>query len=163
MFDFITRRRIIFCIVAFLLVTIGILFLAHLPTTVIRQAVPSYYKIPSLNISTDKEQQTSTCYLTEPVKIETLCQKCTSYERRSKAVGCSPSGYREYVECSKSNIKIYRSCPIPAHIQKQHFWLFEGFIVFIGLLSIASVHSRQKTLDKHMVEKIKRQIGESEE
>jgi len=163
MFDFMTRRRLIFCLVALLFVTISILFIAHLNSTAIRHVMPSYYPFSSSNISTDKEQQTSTCYLTEPVNIETLCQKCTSYERRSKAVGCSPSGYREYVNCLKSNIKIYRSCPIPAQIQKQHFWLFEGFIFFTGLLSIASVHSRQKILDKQMVEKIKRQIGESEE
>jgi hypothetical protein len=164
MFDFITRRRLIFFLVAFLFVTITILLFAHLHSTIIRRVVPLYdSSSSSSNISIDKEQQISTCYLSEPVQVLLLCQKCTSYERRSKANGCSPNGYREYLECKKSNIKTYRSCSIPAHIQKQHFLLFEGFIFFLGLLSLASVHSRQKALDKQMVEKIKRQIGENQE
>jgi hypothetical protein len=162
MFDFITRRRLIFCLVAFLFITISIIFIAHVHSSVIRHVIPSYYPLLSSNMSIDTEQQKSTCYLTESVEIVTVCEKCKLYERRSKASGCLPSGYREYVLCSKSKIKTYRSCPIPKYIQKQHFWLFQGIIFFIGLLAIASVHSRQKTLDKQMIEKIKKQIGESE-
>ncbi len=154
MLEIITRRRLIVFLFAALFVTLSILFFGRI--------IPSYSNYSS-SIKTEDKQEINECYLSEPVDVLSLCQKCTSYERRSKAVGCSPSGYREYVNCSKSNIKVYRSCPIPAQIQKQHFWLFEGFIFFIGLLSIASVHSRQKILDKQMVEKIKRQIGESEE
>ncbi|CAF3722766.1 unnamed protein product [Rotaria sordida] len=150
MFDFITRRRLIFGLVALFFVTISVLFIAHLQSTVLGRVVTSYYSISSSNISTDKEQQISTCYLTEPIDIITYCQKCTSFERRSKAIGCLPTGYREFIVCSKSNIKTLRSCPIPIHIQKQNFWLFEGIILSIGLLSIASVQSRQKTLDKQM-------------
>ncbi|CAF3757591.1 unnamed protein product [Rotaria sordida] len=150
MFDFVTRRRLIFGLVALFFVTISVLFIAHLQSTVLGRVVTSYYSISSSNISTDKEQQISTCYLTEPVDVITYCQKCTSFERRSKAIGCLPTGYREFILCSKSNIKTLRSCPIPIHIQKQNFWLFEGIILFIGLLSIGSVQSRQKTLDKQM-------------
>ncbi|CAF1087368.1 unnamed protein product [Rotaria sordida] len=163
MFDFVTRRRLIFGLVALFFVTISVLFIAHLQSTVLGRVVTSYYSISSSNISTDKEQQISTCYLTEPIDIITYCQKCTSFERRSKAIGCLPTGYREFIVCSKSNIKTLRSCPIPIHIQKQNFWLFEGIILSIGLLSIASVQSRQKTLDKQMVEKIKKQIGENDD
>ena len=163
MFDFITRRRLIFGLLAFLLVTLSILFLARSHSAVIRRVVPSYYPLSSSNISIEKDQQTSTCHLTESVQIVTACQKCTSYERRSQAAGCSPSGYKELVRCTKSNIQTYRSCPIPMQIQKQHFWLFEGMIFLIGLMAMAYVQSRQKTLDKQMVEKIRRQIGESDE
>jgi hypothetical protein len=163
MFDFITRRRLIVGVFAVLFVTLSIIFITQLHSTLMGRVVPSYYQFSVSNTSTNNEQPTSTCYLSEPVDVITLCQKCTSYERRSKSAGCSPTGYRETVLCSKSNIKTARSCPVPINIQKQHFWLFEGFIFLIGLFSMASVHSRQKTLDKQMVEKIKRQIGENEE
>ncbi len=153
MFDFITRRRLTFCLAAFLFVTISVLFIANLHSKVI----PSYGTSSSLNISTVN----NTCYLNEPINEVTSCEKCTAYERRSKVAGCLPTGYRQTVLCTKSNIKTSRSCPMPAHIQKQHFWLFEGLIFIIGLIAIANVHLRQRTLDKQMVEKIKRQIGET--
>jgi len=162
MFDFITRRRLIVCVTAILFLIISILFIAHLHSK-INSSILSYYTLSSSNISIDKDQQISTCYLTEPVDILTLCGKCTSYEQRSKAVGCSPTGYREFVLCSKTDIKTYRSCQVPSHIQKQHFWIFEGFIFLIGLFAITNVYSRQRTLDKQMVEKIKRQIEVTEE
>jgi hypothetical protein len=153
MFDFVTRRRIIIFFFAFLFVILSILLFGRI--------IPSYSNYSSLNI--EDQQLTSDCYLTEPVDTIALCQKCTSYERRSKAIVCLPTGYREIVLCSKSNIKTARSCAIPLYIQSQHFWLFEGIIFILGLVAIASVHSRQKILDKQMVEKIKRQIGESDE
>ncbi|CAF3076283.1 unnamed protein product [Rotaria sp. Silwood2] len=136
MFDFVTRRRLIFGLLALLFVTISVLFIAHLQSTILGRVVNSYYSVSPSNISEDKEQQISTCYLTEPVDIITYCQKCTSFERRSKVISCSPTGYRELVLCSKSNIKTSRSCSIPIRIQKQNFWIFEGIIFFIALLSI---------------------------
>ncbi|CAF3430628.1 unnamed protein product [Rotaria sp. Silwood1] len=153
MFDIITRRRIIFFLFAFFFVILSLLFFARI--------IPSYSKFTSLEIN-DK-QQISECYLTEPIDILTLCQKCTSYEVRSKANGCLPTGFKEIVLCSKSNIKTARSCQIPIHVQKKHFWLFEIFMFILGLFAIANVHLRQKVLDKQMVEKIKRQIGENDE
>lgn len=163
MFEFVTRRRLIVCLIPFLFITVFILFVFHSQSSVISRAVKAYYAVPLANVSLDEgEQDTNTCYLTEPIEIIELCQKCTPYERRSKAIVCSPTDYKELVMCQKSNIKISRSCPIPAHIQKQKFWIFEGIVLVISLLAIASVNSRQKTLDKQMVDKIRRQIGESD-
>jgi hypothetical protein len=163
MFDFITRRRLIVGVFAVLFVIVSIIFITQLHSTLMGRVVPSYYQFSVSNTSTNNEQPTSTCYLSEPVDVITLCQKCTSYERRSKSAGCSPTGYRETVLCSKSNIKTARSCQIPIYVQRKHFWFFEGFVFILGLFSIASVQSRQKTLDKQMSEKIKRQIGEADE
>jgi hypothetical protein len=163
MFDFITRRRLIFCFLALLFVSISLLFFTHVHSTVIRRVIPWRYLSSSSNISVEKNQQASKCYTNEPVEILEPCQKCTSYEHRSNAIGCSPSGYKESVLCKNTKTQTYRSCSIPKHIQKQHFWLFEGVIFFIGVLAIISVQSRQRTLDKQMVEKIKKQIGESDE
>lgn len=162
MFDFVTRRRLIFCLGACLFATISILFIARLHSKVIRHVVPFYSS--SSNVSIVKEQTiVNACYLTETYQTSVPCEKCTAYERRSNAVACSPTGYRETIECFKSKIKTYRTCPIPAAIQERQFWLFEGFIMFLGLISIVCVHSRQKILDKQMVEKIRRQIGENEQ
>lgn len=153
MVDIITRRRLIVFLFAVLFVILSILFFSRI--------IPSYSKYPS--IETEDTKEINQCYLTEPVDIITLCEKCTSYERRVKSKACAPSGYKETVLCSKSNIQTIRSCPVPIFIQRQHFWLFEGFTFIIGLLAIFTVQSRQKTLDKQMVEKIKRQIGENDE
>ncbi|CAF0790950.1 unnamed protein product [Adineta ricciae] len=151
--DIITRRRLIFFIFAVSFVTISILFFGRI--------IPSYS--PRTSFKPEDEQLSSECYLSEPVDVIGLCEKCTSYQRRSKAHACLSTGYREIVLCSRSNIKTTRSCQIPIQVQRQHFWLFEGFMLIVGLLAIASVQSRQKTLDKQMVEKIKKQIGEADE
>lgn len=152
MFDIFTRRRIIvfLCTVLFVILSIA----------VFARIIPSYsnYSAKSIEIP-----EASECYLTEPNDILTLCQKCTSYERRSQAYACALTGYKELVLCSKSNIKTSRSCPIPINIQRQHFWLFEGFMLFLAVFAILNVNSRQKALDKQMIERIKRQIGENDE
>jgi hypothetical protein len=153
MFEIITRRRAIIFLFAALFVILSILFFGRI--------IPSYSNYSSKKI--EDKQEISECYLTEPVDVLSLCQKCTSYERRLKSNICLPTGYKETVLCSKSNIQTVRSCQIPIYIQRQHFWFFEGFILVLGILAIASVQSRQKTLDKQMVEKIKRQIGENDE
>ena len=160
-----TRRRLIFCLIAFLFVTLSLLFFAQIHSTTIQRFAPFYSQsVPSSNTSTEKEYLIgSNCYLTESVEIIETCRKCTAFERRSQAIGCSPSGFKELVLCSTSQTKTFRSCPIPANIQKHQFWLFEFVIFLIGLASIATVHYRQKTLDKQMVEKIKRQIGENDQ
>lgn len=161
MFDFITRRRLIFGLLACFFVTISILFIARLNSISIHHVVPSYNALSSSNISTNDNE--NTCYLTEQIQVLSACDKCTAYERRSKAAGCNPTGYRESLQCLKSKIKTFRSCPIPESIKQRHFWIFQTFIFFLSLISIIFVHTRQRLLDKQMVEKIKRQIGESEQ
>lgn len=163
MLDFLTRRRLIFGLVACLFVTVSLLFITRLHSKVISHVVPSYYQTSPSNISLQTEQQMSTCHQTEPTNILTPCQSCSAFERRSNAAGCAPTGYREYVSCTKSNVKTYRSCPVPKEIQKRQFWKFEGTILVLSLIAIATVQSRQRILDKQMVEKIKKQIGESDE
>ncbi|CAF3243686.1 unnamed protein product [Rotaria socialis] len=153
MFDSFTRRRLLFFLFAILFVILSILFFARI--------VPSYSKHSSMKNS--DEQLTSECYLSEPVDVLTLCQKCTLYERRSKAKACLPTGYKELILCSKSNIKTIRSCPMPIHVQRQNFWLFESVMFIFALFAMANVNFRQKTLDKQMIERIKRQIGENDE
>jgi capsular polysaccharide biosynthesis protein len=154
MVDILTRRRLIIFLFAVLFVILSLLFFGRI--------IPSYSKYSS-KIKTEDQQEINECYLTEPADVLTLCQKCTSYERRVKSKACLPTGYKETVLCSKSNIQTVRSCQVPISIQRQNFWLFEGCTLVIGILAIFTVQSRQKTLDKQMVEKIKRQIGENDE
>ena len=158
MFDFITRRRLVFSTVAFLLVSFSFIFVTQFRSTT------DLHRL-SLEDTTNASLtngQVSTCYLTEPIDVITLCEACSSYERRSKAVACASTGYRQLVLCSKSNIKTYQSCPVPDYVHKRHFWLFETLVFFVALSSITSVRLRQKTLEKQLVDKIKRQIGESD-
>lgn len=168
MLDFMTRRRLIFSLIAFLFITLSIIFFAQLRLTNIQQFTP-FYSLKSSSSSSSSssnntiELTTSTCHQTEPVEILETCRKCTPFDRRSQSSICSSSGYKELVLCSTSKTQTFRSCPIPANIQKHQFWMFEFVIFALALISMASVHYRQKLLDKQMVEKIKRQIGESAE
>ena len=153
MFDFVTRRRLTIIVLALLFVILSILFLHR-----IRPSSRQY-------VSPDKKDtsQVSNCHETEPSDVITLCQKCTSYERRFQAEACSRTGYKEVVLCSTSNIQTARSCRIPTYVRTQQFWYFEGFVFLVALIAVASVQSRQKALEKQLVEKIRRQIGESDE
>lgn len=155
MLDIITRRRLVFLIFAVGFVFLSVLFFGRI--------IPSYAPRTSLKPEEEQQQPPSECHRTEPVDVIGTCEKCTSYQRRSQASVCQPTGYREMVLCTKSNVKTARSCRIPLQVQRQHFWLFEGLMFVLSLVAIASVQSRQKTLDKQMVEKIKKQIGESDE
>lgn len=162
MTDFITRRRLIFLLAAVLLVTVSLLFIAHVRSNLIRHVLPSYYSMTSTNVSISSEP-TSTCHLSEPFDELSTCDACSAYERRSQPALCSPTGYKQLVRCTKSNTQTSRSCPIPDAVQKKHFWIFESVLFAIALVAMGGVHTRQKLLDKQMVEKIKRQIGENEE
>ena len=153
MADLITRRRIIFFLFAAAFVTLSVFFFGRV--------IPLYSNYPPHK--SEEKIESSDCYLTEPADTLTLCQKCTPHERRTYGKVCSATGYKELVLCSKSNIQTTRSCLVPIAIQRKHFWLFEGFTLILGIVAIASVQSRQKNLDKQMSEKIKRQIGESDE
>lgn len=153
MLDFVTRRRLTILLLALFFVIVSILFLHRIKPSNRQYTSP------------DKEgtSQISNCHETEPSDVITLCQKCTSYERRFQAEACSRTGYKEVVLCSTSNIQTARSCRIPTHVRTQQFWYFEGFVLLVALLAVASVQSRQKALEKQLVEKIRRQIGESDE
>lgn len=153
MVDIITRRRLIIFFLALFFVLISVLFF--------HRVIPSYSNYSP--VKPDEIQEINQCYLTEPIDVITLCQKCTSYERRVQSKACLTTGYKETVLCSKSNIQTIRSCQIPISIQRKHFWLFECFTFILAIGAILTVQSRQKTLDKQMVEKIRRQIGENDE
>lgn len=159
--DFLTRRRLIFTLLAIFLITLSLLFVAHVRTNIIQHVLSSSAinnDLPPLS-----EQKTSTCHLSEPFEVINPCDKCSSYETKFLPQICQATGYKDLVLCSKSNVKTYRSCPMPKTVQKRHFWIFESVVFLIALVSIAGVQSRQKILDKQMVEKIKRQIGENAE
>lgn len=163
MLDYLTRRRFIICAIATLFLTISILFIARLHSMFIMTTMSSMHSSTPSNISTIDDQQKYPCYLTETVDVVDSCTKCSAFNIRSKAMGCSPTGFRESVFCPQSNIKVYRTCPVPLYVQKERFWYFEGAMFCISLLSIISVYWRQKTLDKQMIERIKRQIEISDE
>ena len=86
MFDIITRRRLIIFLFAVLFVILSIFIFWSYNSIIFNYSL----------LKVEDKQELSECYLTEPVEvIVTLCQKCTSYERRSKANACLPTGYKE--------------------------------------------------------------------
>jgi hypothetical protein len=162
MFELLTRRRLIYSLVGIFIITVVLLLFAHSQTTLITHVLPLYHPVMSTNMTSNNEP-ISSCHISEPFEIIAPCEKCTSYERKFQATVCSTTGFKQGVLCSKSNIKTSRSCPKPIDIERQEFWLFECFVVILAVLSIVSVRSRQRTLDKQMAEKIKRQIGDNED
>ena len=159
MVDMITRRRFILALAALLIVTISLLFIAHLRTNFIHHVLQDEPRLDLqfANVSIND------CHRTEPIDVISPCDKCNAYERQYLKSVCLSTGYKETVLCTKSNVKTFRSCPIPAHIQHTKFWYFESSMFIMALISMGCVQTRQKFLDRQMVEKIRRQIGEDEE
>ncbi|CAF1013898.1 unnamed protein product [Didymodactylos carnosus] len=152
MFEFCTRRRLIIFIFALSFIILSIVLISQ------------KFSISAIGFSSsrinDSKLVANSCSSTEQFDILTQCQKCTNFEKRYDP-SCKLTGFKETLLCSTSQKQASRSCQIPFKIQKERFWIFEGCMFAITLISLLCVHLRQKTLDKQMVEKIKRQIGEN--
>ncbi|CAF0769192.1 unnamed protein product [Adineta ricciae] len=133
MIDYLTRRRFIICATATLFLTVSIVFIARLQSMFIMTKMSSMHSSTPANMSTTDDQQRYPCYLTETVDVVDSCTKCSAFNMRSKAMGCSPTGFRESVFCPQSNIKVYRACPVPIYIQKERFWYFEDLFLLLSL------------------------------
>lgn len=159
MVDLFTRRRVIFALATVFVVTIVLLFFAQLRVNLIHHVLEKEMDLKATlnNISI------SDCYESEPFDIITSCSQCNAYERQYQKATCEKTDYKEGVMCTKSNIRTVRSCPVPIAVKHQKFWIFEGFMLFIAFVSIFNVSARQKYLDKQMVDKIRRQIGDDEQ
>ena len=59
----------------------------------------------------------------------------------------------------RSFLDFNSSCPKLTEIEERNFWIFEMSAALIGLGSWTVVHSRQKLLDKQLLEKVNKQIA----
>lgn len=97
------------------------------------------------------------CWEREEYVVKQKCVPCTEFERASKHLPiCIQSKYKELVQCKNSG-DAYRRCDNEK--EGQHFWIFEGSMLAVGLVSSLSVVLRQKHLDRKMMERIQQQVA----
>ncbi|XP_077116728.1 protein JTB [Ranitomeya variabilis] len=96
------------------------------------------------------------CWQTEEYTISQECYSCSQFE--AKTLGqCSITGFIEQVACTASDKSEYKSCR-SAPMEKRVFWQFVG-VMLAGTVALSLlVISRQRTLDRRALEKVRKQI-----
>ncbi|XP_055489067.1 protein JTB [Leucoraja erinacea] len=96
------------------------------------------------------------CWEIEEYSIVRECSPCTDYEK-TVHIECKFTGFVEDVKCTKDHR--YRSCRSVA-MEEVKFWKFEGIVVLVGVIFAIIVTYRQRTLDRHAEQKVRRQLEE---
>ncbi|RNA05417.1 JTB isoform X1 [Brachionus plicatilis] len=113
--------------------------------------------IKSINDNDKKiDQNSKKCWNEEKYNLVEACQRCDSL-LRSSLLACKETGYREVISCESHGL-VSRSCPVPVHILKKHYWAFEFTSLFICLVFTAIAKRRKRYLDHLATEKVRRQI-----
>jgi len=105
------------------------------------------------NISSDN------CWLNEDHVVLMECVQCTEFEKAAGIRPCKPSGHYDKVNCTHAGV-VYRSCQRVQRLEERNF------IAFILITSICAMtftflaHWRQKTLDRLMLQKLQKQLGD---
>ncbi|XP_056403306.1 protein JTB [Hyla sarda] len=96
------------------------------------------------------------CWQTEEYTISKDCYSCNQFE--TKTLGqCGITGFIEQVTCTSTNKSDYKSCR-SAPMEKRMFWQFVG-VMLAGTVALSLlVISRQRTLDRRALEKVRKQI-----
>ncbi|XP_040268221.1 protein JTB [Bufo bufo] len=104
----------------------------------------------------DPASVSAPCWQREAYTISKDCYSCTQFETKTLDQ-CSDSGFVEQVACTNSNKSEYKSCrSVP--MEKRVFWQFVG-LMLAGTVALALlVISRQRTLDRRALEKVRKQI-----
>lgn len=103
---------------------------------------------------------TSDCILKEDYSVIEPCHPCTDFEITSKSISaCLLTHFKEILKCHKTGTVVVRSCDKVTWLEERNFWMFEGFMLLIGLVSITLVYTRQKILDHRMLRRIQRQLA----
>ncbi|KAK7789976.1 hypothetical protein R5R35_006808 [Gryllus longicercus] len=114
----------------------------------------------SRNHATAVKNVTSDCILREEFSVVEPCHPCTDFEITSRSIGaCLPSHFKEVLKCSKTGTTVVRSCDKVTWLEERNFWLFEGLMFALGLVSSTIVYARQKILDHRMLRRIQRQLA----
>ncbi|KAM4013352.1 protein JTB [Anomaloglossus baeobatrachus] len=96
------------------------------------------------------------CWQTEEYTISRQCYSCNEFE--AKTLGqCGITGFIEQVACTTSDKSEYKSCR-SAPMEKRVFWQFVG-VMLAGTVALSLlVITRQRTLDRRALEKVRKQI-----
>lgn len=100
------------------------------------------------------------CWLHEEFEIVEVCHPCTDFEITSKSVGvCVPTHFKETISCKLSGKVVSRRCDRVTWLEERSFWMFEGLVFIVGVISTTAVFTRQKILDHRMLRRIQRQLA----
>lgn len=73
---------------------------------------------------------------------------------------CVKTHYKELLRCASGEV-VLRSCDRVAYYDERDFWTFEVFMLILSLISFISYTSRQKVLNKRMLQRVQRQLANS--
>jgi hypothetical protein len=100
------------------------------------------------------------CWLHEEFEIIHACHLCSDFEITSRSVAeCIPTHFKETLSCKVSGKVVNRSCDRVTWLEERNFWLFEGSVFIVGVISTTVVFARQKILDHRMLRRIQRQLA----
>ncbi|XP_069806208.1 protein JTB [Dendropsophus ebraccatus] len=107
-------------------------------------------------VDSDHVVVSAPCWQTEEYTISKDCYSCNQFE--TKTLGqCGVTGFIEQVACTSTNKSEYKSCR-SAPMEKRVFWQFVG-VMLAGTVALSLlVISRQRTLDRRALEKVRKQI-----
>ncbi|XP_061088818.1 protein JTB-like [Conger conger] len=108
------------------------------------------------NTSVATAAEAMPCWQVEEFVVLAECALCSDFQTKTWSE-CSPTGYVERVNCTKSQKDEYKSCR--SVVTEEHlFWRFEGIMLALAVLFALLVVSRQRALDRLVSEKVRKQI-----
>ncbi|CAH3139013.1 unnamed protein product [Pocillopora meandrina] len=99
----------------------------------------------------------SDCRKTEETQRLAECVHCSDYEKKS-IKGCLQTGNIQLTYCVTSNIKFYGSCRHIAQWEEKKFWMFQGIVFVMLIVSSSAVWLRQRQLDSVFYQKVQKQV-----
>nr|CAD7195307.1 unnamed protein product [Timema douglasi]CAD7401858.1 unnamed protein product [Timema poppensis] len=148
-----SKKRMLLAIVLLGGLTLLVLMLESHWTSV---GARSYPTVSGKNTSSEHG-----CWLHEEYQIVEPCHLCTDFEIASKSnFVCVPTHFKEVLQCQISG-KASRSCDKVTWLEERNFWIFEGVMFVISVISTTTVFARQKVLDRRMMRRIQRQLANS--
>ncbi|KAK2151280.1 hypothetical protein LSH36_368g01072 [Paralvinella palmiformis] len=154
MIEFCTKRRMIVAIAGLIVVSVVVLLVEN-------HMSPSH-SVLDLSSKSSTGNATYHCWeVAKTVIVTEECSPCTVFEQKTN-IACKDTGYTERVKCilkDDTESSLPRSCPKITWVEEKHFWLFEVLMALLGFGSYSIVHSRQRRLDRLLLEKVNRQIA----
>lgn len=113
------------------------------------------------NPEPDKVESTSRCWETENFTLVGGCSPCHPLATKILSDSCTETGFNQLVQCTESNQRVYKSCPRSRQSIEKSFWVFEGVIFSVGLVSCFVVYVRRRKLNREAAERVRKQISNS--
>ncbi|XP_071952870.1 protein JTB-like [Antedon mediterranea] len=112
----------------------------------------------SSNMHTD--ESTLPCWHREDYTVMGVCERCEYYETNVFQY-CKITGYKLLLKCKESKVNTYKSCELTGWPIEKHFWVFEGVMFVLCIISCLVVFFRRRILDAETRRKVRLQIENS--